>query len=480
MKLSTFNLLNRTLSEQQLSLITRFLLGTSLILIIALSYSYNEINQELINYSEKVNQTQRVISSLNEVSSALYESTYHANTYLFLKDTAYINKTLAAAKTIPALTQKIDSLVIGNESQQKRLEALKVHVGEFSTYTEHLAKSVTLVNPAIVYALYKKKNLEVDSITKLISEMSNVEGQLMQMRMRSRDNYKLQVFRYNWIIMLVAIVFLSSAFVLLDRELKRNKFYRVDLENKIENLNRSNSELEQFAYVASHDLQEPLRKIRSFSDRLISRYQEEVSGEIFQILGKIDGSAQRMQLLINDLLSFSRIVKTGSEARLINLNASLADAKSNLSEMIIENKAVIHCESLPSVEGYGSQMVQLFQNLLSNSIKYHKKDQRPVIRITHRLVNGEIIPGVKPSHQDIQFHQIRISDNGIGFKKEFSEKIFIIFKRLHGRNEFAGTGIGLAICKRVVSNHNGYIFAESTEGEGANFYIYLPSESLLS
>lgn len=480
MKLSTFNLLNRTLSEQQLSLITRFLLGTSLILIIALSYSYNEINQELINYSEKVNQTQRVISSLNEVSSALYESTYHANTYLFLKDTAYINKTLAVAKTIPALTQKIDSLVIGNEPQQKRLESLKIHVGEFSTYTEHLAKSVTLVNPAMVYALYKKKNLEVDSITKLISEMSNVEGQLMQMRMRSRDNYRLQVFRYNWIIMLVAIVFLSSAFVLLDRELKRNKFYRVDLENKIENLNRSNSELEQFAYVASHDLQEPLRKIRSFSDRLVSKYQEEVSGEIFQMLGKIDGSAQRMQLLINDLLSFSRIVKTGSEARLINLNTSLADAKSNLSEMIMENKAVIHSESLPSVEGYGSQMVQLFQNLLSNSIKYHKKDQRPVIRVTHRLVNGEIIPGVKPSHQDIQFHQIRISDNGIGFKKEFSEKIFIIFKRLHGRNEFAGTGIGLAICKRVVSNHNGYIFAESTEGEGANFYIYLPSESLLS
>lgn len=480
MKLSTFNLLNRTLSEQQLSLITRFLLGTSLILIIALSYSYNEINQELINYSEKVNQTQRVISSLNEVSSALYESTYHANTYLFLKDTAYINKTLAAAKTIPALTQKIDSLVVGNESQQKRLEALKVHVGEFSTYTERLAKSGTLVNPAIVYALYKKKNLEVDSITKLISEMNNVEGQLMHMRVRSRDNYRLQVFRYNWIIMLVAIVFLSSAFVLLDRELKRNQFYRIDLENKIENLNRSNSELEQFAYVASHDLQEPLRKIRSFSDRLVSKYQEEISDEIFQMLNKIDGSAQRMQLLINDLLSFSRIVKTGSDARLINLNTSLADAKSNLSEMIMENKAVIHSELLPSVEGYGSQMVQLFQNLLSNSIKYHKEDQRPVICITHRLVNGEIIPGVKPSHQEIQFHQIKISDNGIGFKKEFSEKIFIIFKRLHGRNEFAGTGIGLAICKRVVSNHNGYIFAESTEGEGANFYIYLPSESLLS
>jgi len=480
MKLSTFNLLNRTLSEQQFALITRFLFGTSLILIIALSYSYNEINQELINYSEKVSQTQEVISGLKEVSSALYETTYHANTFVFLKDTAYINKTLAAAKTIPLLTSRIDTLIKANPPQIKRLSALKKHAEGFGIYTEKLLKYGSTVNPAIVYALYKKKNAEIDSMVKLVADMNNVEDQLMHTRVRSRDNYMQQVFRYNWIIMLVAVVFLSSAFVLLDRELKRNKFYRVDLENKIENLNRSNSELEQFAYVASHDLQEPLRKIRSFSDRLISKYQQEVSDEVYQMLTKIDGSAQRMQHLINDLLSFSRIVKTGSESKLINLNTALADAKSNLSEMILENKASIHNESLPSIEGYGSQMVQLFQNLISNSIKYRKENQRPVIRITHRLVNGEIIPGIQPSHEDIQFHQIKINDNGIGFKKEFSEKIFIIFKRLHGRNEFAGTGIGLAICKRVVSNHNGYIFAESIEGEGANFYIYLPAESMLS
>jgi light-regulated signal transduction histidine kinase (bacteriophytochrome) len=343
-----------------------------------------------------------------------------------------------------------------------------------------LIKGGNSLNPAIVFVLSKKKNAEVDSMTKLIVRMRHVEDQLMYNRVQSRENYTAQVYRYNWIIMLVAIVFLSSAFVLLDRELRRNKFYRVDLENKIENLNRSNSELEQFAYVASHDLQEPLRKIRSFSDRLVTKYQNEVSEEIFTMLGKIDGSAQRMQLLINDLLAFSRIVKTGAEVKMVNLNISLSDAKSNLSEMILENKATVHSEVLPTIEGYGSQMVQLFQNLLSNSIKYHQENIRPVIRITHRLVEGEIIPGIKSSHSDIQFHQIKVSDNGIGFKKEFAEKIFIIFKRLHGQHEFAGTGIGLAICKRVVSNHNGYIFAESTGQNGANFYIYLPAESLLN
>ncbi|GLU54814.1 ATP-binding protein [Dyadobacter frigoris] len=480
MKLSTLSLLNRTLSEHSLSLITRFLFGTSLILIIALSYSYNEINQELINYSEKVNQTQRVISGLHQVSSAIYETAHHTNSYLFLKDTAYVNKTLASLETILPLTLKVDSLVAENRAQRKRLIGFKEHYTQFSKYTNRLIKGGNSLNPAIVFVISERKNAEVDSMAKLVVSMTRVENQLMYNRVQSRENYTAQVFRYNWIIMLVAIVFLSSAFVLLDRELRRNKFYRVDLENKIENLNRSNSELEQFAYVASHDLQEPLRKIRSFSDRLITKYHNDVSEEIFMMLGKIDGSAQRMQLLINDLLSFSRIVKIATEVKMVNLNTALSDARSNLSEMILENKAAIHSETLPTIEGYGSQMTQLFQNLLSNSIKYQQENIRPVIRITYRLVEGEIIPGIKPSHSDIQFHQIRISDNGIGFKREFAEKIFIIFKRLHGQHEFAGTGIGLAICKRVVSNHNGYIFAESSEGNGASFFIYLPTESLLN
>lgn len=479
MKLSTSSLLKRNLSEQQLSIITRFLLGISLILIIALSYSYNEINQELISYSEKVNHTQQVVSNLNRLSSAIFETTYGANSYIFLKDTIYTNKTLAAIGALPEITQKIDSLVADNGAQSKRLTFLKEHTEKLCDYTERLLRPATLVNPAAVDALYKKKNLEIDSIMKLVGEMNKVENQLMHTRVQSRDNYMQQVYRYNWMIMLVAIVFLSSAFILLDRELRRNKFYRIDLENKIENLNRSNSELEQFAYVASHDLQEPLRKIRSFSDRLVSKYQGELADDIYQTLGKIDGSAQRMQNLIHDLLSFSRIVRTGAHSEIIDLNTTLAEVKSNLSEMIHEKKALIYSETLPSIEGYDSQLVQLFQNLISNSIKYHRKDIRPVISITYRLVDGQMIPGVKPSHQELPFHQILFSDNGIGFKREFADKIFIIFKRLHAKTEFAGTGIGLAICKRVVSNHNGYILADSIEGEGSNFYIYLPTESML-
>ncbi|TDE16533.1 ATP-binding protein [Dyadobacter psychrotolerans] len=470
----------RSITEQKLSWFIRFLLGTSLLLIIGLSYSYHTINKELVYFSEKVNRTQKVITALKETSSGLYEVTFLTNSYLFLKDTTYINKSLAALDRLPSIVRNLDTLASDNASQKKRIDTLEDELKKFyKQYAILLRPGSYKTDPAGFNTAYKTTTRDVVTIRKLLSEITGTENKLLTNQEQSRDNYSRQIFRYNWIIMLVAIIFLSSAFILLDRELSRNKLYRVELENKIENLNRSNSELEQFAYVASHDMQEPLRKIRSFADRIIIKYRNEISEDVYQMLTRIDSSSQRMQSLINDLLAFSRTVNAGSKPKKVNLSNLLADAKANLSEMIQEYKAVIHSEVLPVVEVYPSQIVQLFQNLLSNSIKYRKQEQRPVIRLTHRVVEGDIIPNVTPAHRDIQFHKIKIMDNGIGFRKEFADKIFVIFQRLHDRNKFEGTGIGLAICKRVVSNHNGYIFAESTEGEGASFSIYLPAESLL-
>ena len=471
----------RSITEQKLSWFVRLLLGTSLLLIIGLSYSYHTINKQLIYFSEKVSHTQRVITALKETSSGLYEITFLTNSFLFLRDTTYINKSLAALAAFPEITHNLDTLVSDNVVQKRRIRILHGNLEIFYAQSASLLKPDAIaLNPASFYASYKRLGLEATSIRKLISDMTDTENMLLQSRIQSKEIYSKQILRYNWLIMLVTVAFLSAAFILLDRELGRNKMYRIDLENKIENLNRSNGELEQFAYVASHDMKEPLRKIRSFADRTLIKYGRELPEDVNQMMSKIDKSSHRMQLLIDDLLSFSRTVNSGMSPKTVSLNMPFSEAQNNLSEIISEHNAVIHCEPLPTVEVYPSQIIQLFQNLLANSIKYHKENLDPVVRVRYQLVNGDAIPNVQPAHRDIQFHQIRIIDNGIGFDKDFAEKIFVIFQRLHDRNKFEGTGIGLAICKRVVSNHNGYIFADSKEGEGSCFYVYLPVESLLT
>ncbi|HEV7382233.1 MAG TPA: ATP-binding protein [Dyadobacter sp.] len=428
-----------------------------------------------------MNHTQKVISAVKETSSGLYEITFLTNSFLFLKDTSYINKSLAALSDFSRITDNLDTLVSDNVVQKRRIRILHNSQKIFRDQAMMLLHTDAVSsNPNLFHNTYQRLGVEATYIHKLLSDMTDTENMLLQNRIQSKENYSKKILQYNWLIMLVAVTFLSSAFVLLDRELSRNKLYRIELENKIEALNRSNSELEQFAYVASHDMQEPLRKIRSFADRIRIKFGHELPADVTIMLSKIDNSSRRLQSLINDLLSFSRTVNAGSVPVLVNLSVPLTEAQANLSEMIADNGAEIYYDALPSLAIYQTQVTQLFQNLLSNSIKYSKPGEKPVVRIQHQVVTAEVIPAIKAIHQDSRFHEIRVTDNGIGFREEFSNKIFVIFQRLHDRDHFEGTGIGLAICKRVVSNHNGYIFAESVEGEGSCFIIYFPIETSLS
>jgi signal transduction histidine kinase len=481
MKLNAGRILARSLSERQLTGVTRFLLLISLLLIIVLSYSYDSINKELIYYSAKVNQAQRILSALKDCSSGTFETAYLSSNHFVSKDTTYTNKTLAALSNLTTHIEKLDTMTAGVHAQSRRSTLLKAHFVLFSDVSRALGVSLQKTDAQLLSdSNFYIQQREGKAMLKLISEMSRVEEKLLYSRTGSRDNYLHKSSKYNQALMFVAIIFLLSSFILLDREISRNKVYRVSLENKVENLNRSNSELEQFAYVASHDLQEPLRKMRSFSDLIISRYHEELPEGAREILKKIEGSAVRMQALMSDLLAFSRLVNTGTSAEPVDLNQLTEQVQSNLSEIIQEHGALITRDELPSVEGYASQLEQVFQNLISNSIKYQKDKIRPEIHIRYQIVRGSDIPQVNPGHHDVDFHLITVSDNGIGFDGEFAEKIFVIFQRLHDRKQFAGTGIGLAICKRVMANHNGYISARSEPGNGADFNIYLPIDSFLT
>ncbi len=233
-----------------------------------------------------------------------------------------------------------------------------------------------------------------------------------------------------------------------------------DIHRYATELARSNKELQQFAYVASHDLQEPLRMVASFLQLLERRYTDKLDQNARDYIYYAVDGAKRMQTLILDLLEYSRVGTRGKSFARIDLNEVIRQAQSNLKVAISENQARINCKALPSVLGDDTQLIQVFQNLIGNALKFHGQ-QNPVINISSRRKNGN--------------HEIMVRDNGIGIDPRYAERIFLIFQRLHNREDYPGNGIGLAICKRIVERHGGTIWVDSQAGQGATFHFTLPA-----
>lgn len=259
--------------------------------------------------------------------------------------------------------------------------------------------------------------------------------------------------------------------VVLGRDITDQLQHELKLKAINEELLLRNNELEQFAYIASHDLQEPLRKITTFSKLLNeSLVLNEKQRDYFN---RIIKSSNRMSNLIRDVLDYSRLARSEEQFVEVDLNEILNTVKVDFELLIEEKDAVINSDILPKIPGIYLQLTQLFFNLLSNSLKFSK--ERPLINITCRKLNTEEVNNIIELNANKSYYLIDFQDNGIGFEQQFSRQIFTIFQRLNDKHSYAGTGIGLALCKKIVENHNGHLTATSEPGQGAVFHVYLPA-----
>ena len=274
--------------------------------------------------------------------------------------------------------------------------------------------------------------------------------------------------------------------VLINRNLEQEIAERISSEQKVTELNRqlleniarletANKDLDLFAFMASHDLQAPLRKIRMFSDRLLAGNATNLNNESRLYLTRIQEVSRRMQELINDILRFSKISADGQSFEEVDLNTVIAEVITEMETTIREKNAEVTVDVLPTLPASTVLMGPLFSNLVSNALKYTKRDDVPRVRI--RYDEGPVVATGNGKEPDARYGRIYIEDNGIGFEQKYAEQIFDMFRRLHSNADYEGTGIGLALCKKIVEMHRGYISAIGRPGEGAVFIVSLPLQA---
>ncbi|GFD91830.1 histidine kinase [Alteromonas sp. KUL156] len=442
--------------------------------------------------------TNRVINAVNRLHVAVLRIESGQRGFMLTNDAKYLADYTQTLGVIGELMDEVEvssfssDIEVQNERIERLLELTKAKVNEVIQVVELIKEgkeqeATELVESDEGIKLYKQfENLfsEIDS-----SERNMQGTHLANLMSLRRDSVNTLIISSATTLLLII-----SVFLLLKINSREHEKYQADLESVNEDLEsriaertqelsvyseelaRSNRELEDFAFVASHDLQEPLRKIRAFGNRLESGYNDVFDERGKDYLARMLNAAERMSMLISDLLAFSRVSTRGKEFGDVNLANVIKSVMSDLEIAIDEKSAQIDVSDMPVVRGDKSQLEQLFLNLLSNALKFQSDGVTPIVSITATDATSEDVKDILISDEH-DWIKITVTDNGIGFEQSFAEKIFAPFQRLHGRSEYKGTGIGLAVCRRIVERHNGQISATSKLGEGATFSIIIPKDS---
>jgi len=448
----------------------------------AVNEELQSANEELLSGSEELQSLNEELETSKEEIQSTNEELTTLNQELFDRN-EQLNMSRLYAESIVATIR--EPLVILDKNKQVK-SANRSYYAKFST-TEEKTEGKLLYelengqwNIPTLRSMLESVLIDERKVTGFeIKQTFTGMGERMMLLNASR------IFRTdnNELLILLAIEDVTEAkkmeveLKLFTQELERQVEERtISLKEANTSLEHSNENLEQFASIASHDLQEPLRKIRTFANLLNRRYNKDIAGEAKELISKISVSAERMATLINDVLNFSKILDSGRGYGKTDLNEILEAVINDFDLLIAQKKAIVSHDPLPVVDAIPLQMNQLFHNLLGNALKFSKPDESPVISIRAKMLLSEEVKNLSALNSKKAYCEIIFHDTGIGFDQQFSEQMFLIFHRLNSREHFEGTGIGLALCKKIVLNHHGEIYAEAKPGEGTQFHIILPLE----
>jgi signal transduction histidine kinase len=416
-----------------------------------------------------VEHTHEVKSQILKVKANLIEAENNQREILLSKGKKSRLPVSQTQKSTFTEIETLKRLTADNPKQQQNIKALREAVSLWYQTLYATIDDATDGELDHFTANIDEANERLQRVMDLSDQMDKIESALLVTRKAKKNILERATPKYLGIILFVSFIFQLISFTVIIEAYRKRKIHQKILEKKIQELNASNSELEQIAFVASHDLQEPLRKIRTFSDKLIINYKGILSEEGKMIVEKISASSQRVQELLNDLINYTNLTKNDEEINQIDLAKCFQEVCEEFNGAIKQKNAIIKMDRLPVISGYPKQLNLLFYNLLDNSLKFSKLNISPVINVSATTVTGTEVGSSNT------FAKITFSDNGIGFEKEYSKKLFIIFKRLHAKSSgLPGKGIGLAICRKVMTNHNGYITAKGDAGVGASFNLYFP------
>jgi signal transduction histidine kinase len=444
----------------------------SLIIILILSYLLYRSYAASNDYNYRIEHAYKVSLQSSELENFLKEAETGHRGYLLTNDSTFLEPYFRIRNDIKPSYDSLKMLTSGNRTQQQLLNKAGLLINNLIDHSQQSIRPQNLQKTRSNLLVGKSI---MDSLRKVFKQVQHEEMQLVQVISADKIFYQSSMPRYFVAIFLFAFVVFLISFLVILKEFRQRSLYQKQLEQKINETNAYNIELEQIAFATSHDLQEPLRRIRTFSDRLLWKYRDELNEEGKMILTRIDYSARRMQGLIEDLMNYSNLVRGGETLQTIDADRLLQEVIDSMKLEIEIKKAMIHVGQMPAITGYEQQLAMMFKALLDNAVKFAKPGVPPVVTIQWVKTNGEELTHIDWRLAKKTFIRISIQDNGIGFNNEFSQKMFLIFQRLHANSEYEGKGIGLAIVERVMTNHNGFVIAKGQVDKGALFNLYFPA-----